>query len=297
MKLVVTGHTGLIGRYVTKRLKGRHEIVGISRSGDGLRVDVSRYEELSQVITEVKDADVVIHLAAYRPVVRTGRKDCFYENFRINVQGTLNVLRMAIEAGIKKFIFTSSKAVYGHNRGLVDEDDEPKPDSNYGRSKLMAEKICEGVSETYGVDCTVLRISSAFGPGMSCSLVFSIFLNRALRNQKITVHKHRSGFEVLDLIYVKDVAEAIEKAILYRGGYDVFNVGGGHVDVYELAKTIKEVVNSSAEIEVKEDVEDKRGTFLSIQKARNVLGWEPRYDLKSAIEDMLYEWHCEEYRK
>lgn len=302
MKIVVTGHTGFIGRHLVRHLKN-DEIVGISRSASksdvvkGIRLDISEMIEskLKPYRKLLEGTDVIIHLSAYRPI-RSGRRDSFTENLRVNVGGSLNVLMMAKRFEIGKLIFASTIAVYGRSKGPVTEEDPALPDTNYGKSKLIAEQLCKAFGEVYGIRCTSLRISSVFGPGMSCNLIFADFLNRALNGKVLVVHKHLTGYEPLDLIYVKDVVRAIEKA-LYRKQekvFEVFNIGGGTaIDTYELASKIIKAVGSRSRIKVVKTREDRRGIKLSIERASKVLGWVPMYDVESAIKDLLPGWYCE----
>lgn len=306
MKVIVTGHAGFIGKHLVNHLRDV-EVVGIDRSTSdddavrGIRLDLSEMDdrELEPHSDYLQGADAVVHLAAYRPVTGSRRGDSFDENMRTNVTGTLNVLMMAKTFKIDKVIFASTKAVYGNPKGLIKEEARARAETNYAKSKLLAEGLCREFGEAYGLSCTSLRIASVFGPGMACNLVFARFLNSALKGQDLVVHEHLSGYEYLDLIYAKDVTEAIEKALHLRHdrAFEVLNIGGkSPVNTLSLASEIVNAIGSKSEIDTVRTQEMRHGFKLSTRKASKILGWTPKYDIASAIRDFLPTWYCEHIR-
>jgi nucleoside-diphosphate-sugar epimerase len=300
LKLIVTGHTGFIGRHLLHHL-GDAEVVGICRTAPAdlsiksVSLDIRKINEnqLKQHKQEFKDADAIIHLAGYRPIARSDRLDLPYENLSANVIGTFNVLLLAQKFGIGRIILGSSKSVYGHHKGYVAESTVGRPPNNYGKSKLLAENLCRIFTETYDLKCAALRFASVYGPGMSASLVYAEFLNKALNDKAILVHMHRSGFEALDLIYVDDVATAIVKTLHWKqnSSFDTFNIGTGtQLTTYELAKQIVQVVGSKSPINVIHTNETRLSVRMSVKKARRILDWVPRFDIGSAIIDFLPRW-------
>ncbi|MDH5363159.1 MAG: NAD(P)-dependent oxidoreductase [Aigarchaeota archaeon] len=306
MKVIVTGHAGFIGKHLVKHLRDV-EVVGIDRSTSNddavksIRLDLSEMDErkLEPHSDYLQGADAVVHIAAYRPVVGSRRGDSFDENTRTNVTGTLNVLTMAKTFKIDKVIFASTKSVYGNPKGLIKEEGPARPETNYGKSKLLAEGLCREFGEAYGLSCTSLRIASVFGPGMACNLVFAKFLNNALKGRDLVVHEHLSGYEYLDLIYVKDVTEAIQRSLHLRHDcvYEALNIGGkSPVSTLSLASEIVKATGSKSEIDTVRTQEMRHGFKLSTEKASKVLGWTPKYDIASAVKDLLPSWYCEHIR-
>ena len=305
LRIIITGHTGFIGKHLLEYFKKKADIIGISRSScendavESIRLDISKTNEgeLESYRPLLKGADAVVHLSAYRPIVRSRRRDFFIDNIKVNVGGTLNALMIAKRFKIDKFLLASSIKVYGDVKSFVSEEDPPLPNTNYGKSKLLAEKLCETFSKLYGIKCISLRISSVFGPGMSCNLVFSIFMNKALWDEPLIVHRYQTGYELLDLIYVKDVIRAVEKALYLKkeNPYEVFNIGSqSPVNTFELANEVIAVIGSNSRIEVIEKKGRRRCVKLSIEKARKYLKWKPNYDIKTAIRDFLAGWYCED---
>jgi nucleoside-diphosphate-sugar epimerase len=303
LKLIVTGHTGFVGRHVLQHL-GNAEVVGICRTAPAdlstktVSLDIRDINEsqLKQYKQEFENADAIIHLAGYRPIARSDRLDLPYENLSANVLGTFNVLLLAEKFRVRRIILGSSKSVYGHHNGVIPESIMGRPLSNYGKSKLLAENLCRIFAETYGLKCAALRFASVYGPGMSSSLVFAEFLNKALNDEAILVHKHRSGFQALDLIYVDDVASAIVKTLRWKQNslFDTFNIGtGAQLTTYELAKQIIQAVGSKSPINVMHTNETRPTVRMSVKKARRILDWVPRFDTVSAIIDFLPRWQSD----
>jgi nucleoside-diphosphate-sugar epimerase len=300
LKLIVTGHTGFIGRELLHHLRNA-EVVGICRTAPAdlsiktVSLDIRKINEnqLRQHRQEFEDADAIVHLAGYRPIVRSDRLDLPYQNLSANVMGTFNVLLLAQKFGVGRIILGSSKSVYGHHNGVIPESTIGRPLTNYGRSKLLAESLCKVFAQMYNLKCAALRFASVYGPGMSSSLVFAEFLNKALNDEAILVHKHRSGFEALDLIYVDDVAAAIVKTLRWKQDslFDTFNIGTGEqLTTYALAKQIVQAVGSKSPINVIHTNKMRPSVRMSVKKARRILNWVPRFDITSAIMDFLPRW-------
>jgi nucleoside-diphosphate-sugar epimerase len=298
--VIVTGHTGFIGQHLVRHSQ-ELEIIGISRSASregpvkSIRLDLAYLEKsMPERDTGLRGTYAVIHLSAYRPLVGTDRRDSLDENMRANVGGTLTALSMARMLGANRFLLASTKSVYRESTVPVTEADPTAPVTNYGKSKLLAERLCETFAEGSPMKCTALRISSVFGSGMPFGLVFAAFLNKAVRNETIEVRRHKSGFEYLDLIYINDVVEAIRKALLTKQEkpFDIINIGSGSgISTFRLAETIVEGTGSHSQIKVTRTNDTRIGTVLNVEKASEVLRWSPSYDVRSAIRDLLPSWH------
>ncbi|MHA1943911.1 MAG: NAD-dependent epimerase/dehydratase family protein, partial [Candidatus Thorarchaeota archaeon] len=201
--VVVTGAAGFIASHLVDRLLEQgYKVIGIDnmRTGsiDNLEVALASdgfdlFEEdvcdpdLSKKIRD--DFDIVFHLAAISSV-KLSIQDPFIVN-DVNVGGTLNMLDFADKRGAKRFIYTSSAAVYGNPTTLpVTEETPVYPLSPYAASKLSAEMYCLAYGETHGVVPTILRYFNAYGPRQEFSEysgVIPIFINQALHGLPLTV--------------------------------------------------------------------------------------------------------------
>ncbi len=306
LKIILTGHTGFIGRELASKLSKKYYVLGISRSKpidetiDYLELDLSDgvdQDVVSEIKSRMGQPDVIIHLAAYVPRTRTCRKDDYVTSMRSNVLGTLNMLAIAKKLHPKKVILASTMAVYGRVKEPATEEEHALPLTFYGKSKLLAEVLCENFAITYNIKCISLRFASVYGPGMCCELVFALFLNRALRSEPIVVHKHMTGFERLDLVYVKDAVSAIIRSIEYSQDevFEVFNVGAlEHITTLDLATKIVKATGSRSPIVVVETKEVRSGPTLAISKAASKIGWIPTYTIDAALQEILPRWYCED---
>jgi nucleoside-diphosphate-sugar epimerase len=164
MRIVLTGSSGRIGRAIFGALCGQHEIIGIDRSPFSTTHIVGDFADEMLLRPALRKADAVIHTAAlHAPHVDAVPIEEFQ---RINVEGTRLIAREAIAAGVKRFVFTSTTALYGHVVSIgsctwIDEDTPPLPKSIYHRTKLEAENLLkEMAGREFAV--RVLRMSRSF---------------------------------------------------------------------------------------------------------------------------------------
>ena len=291
MKVVVTGSESFIG----KELK-RHALAkgigwtGIDLTGpespDHHRLDI-RSPEIAAAIPE--NADAVIHLAA---VSQT--RDCRNDPelaFDVNVGGTLNLIRAARERKVRQFIFASTEWVYGEAvQGKLQREDEPlemdRIPSEYALSKFFGERVLFMASQRGFCPVTVLRFGIVYGPRPSnWSAVEDLF--HAVR-AKETVEVKGSLNTARRFIHVSDIADGI-LAVLGRAGFERFNLSG------DALVTLREVIDTSKELLKRNpEVIERDPSAVSIhnadnQKARRVLGWRPKIDLRAGLSSLLSE--------
>jgi len=222
MKILVTGSTGFIGKFLTKKLSGQgHEVVGIDinapneriSSGSFLLGSVMKKEDISKAIDGV---DVIIHLAAKHHDFGISRD----EFFEFNVGSTKNLLDCAAKAGIKKFIFYSSVAVYGNHKAYTTEDTLPTPENDYGESKLAAEKVINTwMAEDRTRQAVIIRPTVVFGPENYANMYNLI--NTINKKRFLFIGK---GDNVKSVAYVENLVDAtIFLMERMKQGVDVFN--------------------------------------------------------------------------
>ena len=164
MKIVLTGSSGRVGRSIYSAVSNRHEVVGVDRTPFSTTSLLGDLNDASLLRGALQDADAVIHTAAlHAPHVDVIADEEFY---RVNVEATRNLARLAAEAGVRRFVFTSTTALYGQaveagKCAWLDEDTLPRPRTIYHRTKLDAERaLADFASPTFNV--RVLRMARSF---------------------------------------------------------------------------------------------------------------------------------------
>ncbi|MDE4907373.1 SDR family oxidoreductase [Methanogenium marinum] len=263
MRYVVTGGAGFIGSHLAEALADEgHSVVIVDDFSTGKTENLRWAEGLDRVtvcegsITDLPllreacaGADGVFHEAAIASVPKSVA-DPVGSN-AVNVDGTLNVLVAARDAGVRKVVLASSAANYGDNPNLpLKETEEPRPQSPYAAQKMMGEFYARLFSDLYGLETTCLRYFNVYGPRQDPSSpysgVISIFINRIAAGVPITVYG--DGTQTRDFIYVGDVVRANIRAMAshYCG---VLNVAGGEeTSLNKLAKVIMECTGNVCDI-------------------------------------------------
>ena len=172
MKIAVTGSNGFIGSNLLPVLISRgYRVVALTEPGlrpaihgvDCFSVDVSSGEGLANCL---KDVEGVVHLAARNHILKETEKDPLSAYCRVNVEGTRNVIRAAVQAGAGWFIhFSSVKAMGEGGEAVLDEDSPCKPSTPYGISKLESEEAVRRVAEESGIRAVIFRLPMTYGPG------------------------------------------------------------------------------------------------------------------------------------
>ena len=247
MKIFVTGATGFIGsELIRELLDENHEVVGLYR--DAKKIRISPNDKLSWERCPLADpdrlkdclqgCDVVFHLAAYARVWAKDR-DLYHE---INVNGTRNLLHAAMEAGVSKFILTSTAGVLGPSNGSpVDETMARTSEyfTEYERTKSMAEKLVLG-TKMHGMRTVVLLPSRLYGPGL---LNESNSVTRLI--QKYIQGSWRllpgNGKKIGNYAYIRDVVQGHIRAMHYPGHNERFILGGINIEYRGFFDAIGEV--------------------------------------------------------
>lgn len=314
MKVLVAGGAGYIGSVTTQMLCDEgHDVVVYDNLERGYAPAVDprakliegdlRYKEDIKSALLAERPDAVIHFAAYIEVGESMIDPMpFFEN---NVSGSLNLMHAMAEAGCKKLIFSSTCATYGTPETIpMDESLPQNPESVYGESKLLCEKMFQWGGEIHGIECVFLRYFNACGATEQYgeahipeSHLIPLILQVAQgKREKIFMfgddYETRDGTCVRDYIHIKDLAQAHILA-LKPGISGAFNLGNG--DGY----TVKEVIDVCREVTghpIPAEVEPRRAgdctaLVADSTKARTVLGWDPQHaDLKEIVES-AWNWH------
>lgn len=309
MKYIVTGGAGFIGSHIVEELAARnHEVVVLDNLASGRRENIApflRQGGVSFIEGSIMDvsllkktfggADGVFHEGAIVSVPRSVADPP--ETHAINLTGTFNVLLAARDTGVKKVVFASSAAVYGELPELPKREDMlPQTLSPYAVSKLAGEYYCSVFSRLYGVRCTALRYFNVFGPrqdpGSPYSGVISKFISNTLGRRPLTIFG--DGTQTRDFVYVKDVVQA---NLLAMAGNKtgIFNIAlGRRINLLELADMIREIAGISVPVTFAPPAAgDIKDSLADISRARDMLGYEPAYTVRSGLERTV-EWYREQ---
>ncbi len=306
MRVVVTGGAGFIGHHIVAKLVGRgHEVAvidNLSRPSPGglailkqlnvdlLKVDITDYAAMLEALNRLRP-DAVVHSAALIDVAESVEKPHTY--MHVNAEGTAAVTRAAISAGVEKVIYLSSAAVYGVPKYLpINEEHPTKPISPYGASKLAGELVLESFMESLGKPkYVILRLFNVYGPGQNPSSPYSgvitKFIHAVTSEKEIVIYG--DGEQSRDFIHVEDVVEAVIKALTATEACVTLNIGTGmRTTINELAKLVMSV--AGREVPVRHAPPRKgdiRHSVASVERARKVLGWEPRIGLVEGLRTLL----------
>lgn len=252
--------------------------------------DARDYDALSRTLNRI-EPDVIFHLAA---VAHAGRsnKDPF-STFDHSLRTLENALDWARAGTAKQFIFFSSSMVYGNFlTPEVSEDHPLDPIGIYGALKLAGERLVIAYQQVFGLPYTIVRPSALYGPGCVSKRVGQIFIENALAGLRLRIEG--DGEERVDFTYIDDLVDGL---VLAAGSPDAenqtFNMTAGNAHtINELAAVVQE---HFPEIEIdyvpRDELRPFRGT-LSIQKARDVLGYEPKVELEDGMARYI-EWYRE----
>jgi UDP-glucose 4-epimerase len=319
MTVLVTGGAGYIGSHTVERLTSSGYAVVVLDSMEfghaaSLPPDVRLYRgdiaDRPLVRSIVRDHGVtsVIHFAAYKAAGESMHDPERY--FTNNVANAVAFLSELNVLEVRRFVFSSTCAVYGTPKAVPVSENEPLgPESPYGESKLMFEKVLQWYDRCHGVKAVALRYFNAAGAAtdghigedwtVSLNLVPLVMKAALERGPKIQVfgtdYPTPDGTAIRDYIHVEDLAEAHILALRYLeagGDSDVFNLGTG------VGSSVFDVINATEKASgarVPREIAPRRAgdpvrIFADNAKARRVLGWQPVYGIEEIVAS-AWAWH------
>lgn len=276
-RMLLTGANGFIGRNVQRLLCDKYHIIPLTRTS---RYDISCLESLM----EINDVDVVVHAAAKTFVPESFDKP--YEFYKFNIESTLNIAEYCRRKSVKKLIYLNSY-MYGDPKYLpIDELHPVSFHSPYNKSKYIAENILLHYLDAV-TEVTSLRMFNVYGKCQSNSFLIPSIINQARNAKEIIVN---DLVPKRDFIYVEDVVSLINKVVDEENSAGVFNVASGKShSVEELINLITEIL--AVNIKVGSTNKRRKGEvmdcFSKIDSVKKRFNWEPKYDLKSGLEDYI----------
>lgn len=308
-KYLVTGAAGFIASRVARILLDQgHAVTGVDNLNDAYDVRVKEYrlrklQSLSgftfkqldisgrEAIEQLKGAsfDAVINLAARAGVRQSIENPWVY--IQTNVTGTLNLLELCVQAKIPKFILASTSSIYGANAPLPtpEEASSDRPLQAYAASKKGAEALCYAYHHLYGIDVTVFRYFTVYGPAGRPDM--SMFRFTKWISEDCPVKVFGDGQQSRGFTYVDDISRGTILG-LKPLGYEIINLGGHEtITINNLIKKLEEKIGKKAMVEhLPPDPSDMLANWASVEKARRLLGWEPQVSLEEGI-SALVDWY------
>ncbi len=303
--ILVTGAAGYVGSHLINKLLedekfADYEIVGVDNFLVGnkenyelikkdkrvklLHGDICDRDFIKDVLKEV---EIVYHLAAISGVVPCNKNPELA--FKVNVEGTLNMLEQSVKGDVEYFVYPSSSAVYGEINGDLAREDMPtNPLNNYGAMKASCEALCKAYYNSYGIGTVILRFTNIYGVGTypKWRTVVTNFIKRALTGEPLIIHG--SGEQKRDFIHIDDVIEIYKLVVNPKAKGEIFNAGSGYTaSVKELANIVADIAREKGiEVKIKfeEARESKERTFAYDVSKIKSLGFEPRYDIRKGVE-------------
>ncbi len=289
----MTGANGFVGTNLCSYLsKNGFEVLRSDISKSDADGDITDQSFVTDVLAS-RDFEGIVHLAGIVNIPKSLEDP--YNCYRINCFGTLNLLKMALNKKVERFVYASSNNVYGSpNRLPVREEDPYKPNSPYDYSKVVAEHFVRSFHIHKQLPSTVLRSWNMFGPHDLPNRAVPRFITACLSGELIPLYN--GGRDSDDFYHVDNYCRAVSLALRSpRAVGDVFNVGtGGEASVRELAELVKKVTGSKSKLQIlppRTPLEKRpRRTRPSIRKIRSLLGYKPTVSLKEGIERTV-EWY------
>ena len=240
------------------------------------------------------EAEAVINLAA-RAGVRASVQDpwSFYET---NVNGTLNLLELCRQKKIRKFILASTSSIYGANAPLPTPEtaDSEHPLQPYAASKKAAEVLCHAYHALYGLDVSIVRYFTVYGPAGRPDMSMFRFAKWIIEGSPVQLYGN--GEQSRGFTYLDDIARGTIAA-LRPFGYEIFNLGGHEViTINALISKLEERIGRKAIVEhYPPNLADMLTNQADINKATRLLGWQPQVELQEGL-GRLVDWHLREYQ-
>ena len=296
-KYLVTGGAGFIGSHIVDSLvdAGHGVIVIDDESSEShkyfhyndkakyYKYDICDHDLIKNLFNNV---DTVFHLAAesrIQPAIKNPLKAV-----KTNAYGTCSILQAAREAGVRRVVYSSTSSAYGLENKIPNVETQPDDCLNpYSVSKVSGEKLCKMYSDLFGLETVVFRYFNVYGERQPTrgqyAPVIGLFLEQLKKGQSLTIVP--DGEQRRDFTHVSDVVNAniLASTVKMEKYGEVFNLGTGtNHSVNELADLI-----SKDTVMIDPRVGESRETLANIEKAKTVLGWEPKVKLEDWIASQL----------
>jgi UDP-glucose 4-epimerase len=310
MKVLITGVAGLLGSRLADWLVETHpeiEVVGVDDLSGGYKENINEKVEFWQMnlVThpiencfEVHKFDYVFHFAAYAaeglsPFIRQYN----YEN---NLVATARIVNQCIKHNVKRLVFTSTLAVYGHGYGgIFDETQIPKPIDPYGVAKYGCEMDIQIAGEQHGLDWCIIRPHNVYGIKQNIwdkyRNVLGIWMYQHLNGEPMTIFG--DGEQTRAFSYIDDIVEPLwNSAIRPDASKEIINLGGiEEWSINDANKILKKIIGGG-EVVYKEGRHEVKHSIPTFQKSIDILGFEHKTQFENGLNDM-WKWAKEQPKR
>lgn len=299
---LVTGGAGFIGSHLAEELVRRgHRVRVLDNLSTGKRRNLEHIPGIDFVEGDLADPDActravqgveyVLHQGAI-PSVPRSVMDPVTSN-RSNIDGSLNILVAARDAGVRRLVYAGSSSAYGDTPTLPKREDMPtRPLSPYALQKLVAEQYCQMFTRLYGLETVTIRYFNVFGPRQDPSSpysgVISLFSTALLEGRRPTIYG--DGEQTRDFTYIANVVDGVLRACeAPAASGEVINVAtGGRISLNTLLQAMNAIVGTDiVPIYAEPRAGDVRDSQADISKARALLGYEPSISLEEGLRRTL----------
>jgi UDP-glucuronate 4-epimerase len=313
-KYLVTGAAGFIARRVIEKLTSEgHQVVGVDNINDSydVRLKQWRLKQLSAIneFTFIKDdicrpgmfdelalkhpnIDAVIHLAARAGVRQAVEMPDVY--LQTNAAGTLYVLEWCRKMGVKKMVQASTSSIYGANPPLPtpEDADSSHPLQIYAASKKAAEVMVHTYHHLFGLDATIVRFFTVYGPAGRPDMVMFRFAQWVAEGKPVQITG--DGSQMRGFTNLEDIADGVILA-LKPLGYEIINLGGHEtITISELLEKIEQRIGKKARVEyIPRHPADVEANWADVTKAKTMLGWQPKVGLDEGLTGLV-DWYMEQ---
>jgi len=328
MNILITGGAGYIGSHVAKQLleTSKHNITILDNLSTGslktldtlksirdfkfIQMDLKEFDTVCEVLKE-NNINTIIHFAASIVVPESVENPLKY--YMNNTVNTTNLIRCAVANGVKKFIFSSTAAVYGEPANLpetgIDESYETSPINPYGMSKLMSERVIQDTAlANKDFKYVIFRYFNVAGASHDLTIgechdpethLIPLVAQTALgKRDKIMIfgddYKTIDGTNIRDYVHVLDLADAHIQAISYleNNGSDIFNCGYGRgFSVKDVVETMKQATSTEFQVEIAPRRDGDPAILISDnRKIKSKMNWTPKYEDLGVICESAYAW-------
>lgn len=298
-KFLVTGGAGFIGSHIVERLlkdghsvrvldnlsSGKKENLDLSNANLELAIgDIVNYEDCRKALNGI---EFCLHQAALRSVPKSMLNPHDYN--KVNIDGVLNMLRAARDAGIKRFVFASSSSVYGDTNIFPQKEEHlPRLISPYALSKLAGEYYCRIFSKNYGLETVSLRYFNVFGPRQAVDDEYSVVIPKFIVNmlKDTPPPVHGDGRQSRDFTYVENIVQAnILSALAPNIKCEVFNAAcGKDYSVLEIVSALNKIMHKKIRpVFEPSRMGDVKRTLADISRIKKGVKYRPQVNFEDGL--------------